>query len=283
MADGEEVPRMGAPMEGMRIIAVDDEALVLADLMRALEREALRCALRGFSMPDAALAFAREHAVDAAFCDIEMPGMNGIAFAKALKDIHPDAHIVFVTSYEHYMRDAFAIHATGYLLKPVDSAELRRELAFIHDHIPHREARRRVEVATFGGFEVKVDGAPLVFKRSKSKELFALLVDRRGAGISGREACDALWEGEPYGASQRSYYQTIAADLRSTLVAAGVGDILVKAWNSLAINPDAIDCDLYRFLEGDSVAVNAYRGSYLPAYAWAEFSIGGIERAWRRR
>lgn len=39
-----------------------------------------------------------------------------------------------------------------------------------------------------------------------------------------------------------------------------------------------IDSDSYRFLEGDPVAVNSYRGDYLPAYSWAEYSIGPFLR-----
>ena len=262
-------------MEQLRIIAVDDEPLALRDLMRALEQQAPATPAMGFSTPADALDYAGAHTVDVAFCDIEMPGMSGLAFAKRLKDIHPAVHVVFVTSFESYALDAFALHATGYLLKPVDAAELCRELTFIYDQLPRTGAR--MQVTTFGGFEVRVDGVALAFRRSKAKELMALLIDRRGAGITSREACDLLWEGEPYGALQRSYYQTLVSELRGALEAVGAGEVLVRAWNSLAVDPAQIDCDLYRFLEGDPVAVNAYRGSYLPAYAWAEFSIARIE------
>lgn len=268
-------------MTNLRMMAVDDEPLALGDLTRAIEAEVDDCSLQSFLSPVEALDYARSHTIDVAFCDIEMPGINGLAFAKSLKDLHPEVHIVFVTSFENYALDAFALHATGYLLKPVDAEELRRELTFIYERHPH--AHTRIQARTFGGFEVKVDGKPLAFKRSKAKELMALLIDRRGAGISSREACAALWEDEPYGATQRSYYQTAVADLRAALAAAGAEDVLVKSWNSLAVNPEAVDCDLYRFLAGDPIAVNEYRHDYLPAYSWAEFSIGRIEEEGLRR
>ena len=73
----------------------------------------------------------------------------------------------------------------------------------------------------------------------------------------------------PCTASQRSYYQSLVADLRATLEGAGAGGALAKSWNSLAIDPDALDCDSYRFLDGDPEAVNSYRGAYLPSYSWA--------------
>ena len=264
---------------GLHVVAVDDEPLALDDLARALREQLAEGTVTAFPLPEKALEYLRDHRVDAVFCDIEMPGMSGIAFAKAVKDLQPEAHIVFATSYESYALDAFALHATGYLLKPVDPRELRRELTFIYGN-PAR-ARRRVEVTTFGGFEVRVDGAAVAFRRTKAKELLALLVDRQGTGVSAREACAILWEDKPYGASQRSYYQTVVADLRATLEQAGAGGILAKAWNSLSVVPDAIDCDLYRFMMGDPLAINAYRGNYLPAYSWAEFSVGAIERSLR--
>lgn len=257
----------------MNVIAVDDEPLALGDLIRALRSVQPTCDPIGFATPREALEHAEGAPVDAAFLDIEMPGMSGLALAKRLKDLQPDLHIVFVTSYEQYALDAFALHATGYLLKPVQIDDLRRELTFLYASIPSGQ-QKRVRIQTFGGFEIFVDGSPLSFRRLKTKELLALLVDRRGASVTAREACAMLWEDAPYDASQRSYYQSLVADLRSALGGAGADDVLVKAWNSLALNPDAVDCDSYRFLDGDPVAVNAYRGAYLPAYSWAELSAG---------
>lgn len=257
----------------MNIIVVDDEPLALKDLVRALRSVRSGCEPHEFSTPRAALAYAREHRADVAFLDIEMPGMSGLALAKKLKDVQPDLHIVFVTSYEQYAVDAFALHATGYLLKPVQESELERELTFVYGHRP-RSGRALMRVQTFGGFEALVGGEPLAFRRSKAKELLALLVDRRGAALTSREACAVLWEDEPCTASQHSYYQSLVADLRATLAEAGAGDVLVKSWNSLAIDPGTLDCDSYRFLDGDPEAVNSYRGAYLPSYSWAEFSTG---------
>lgn len=259
----------------MNIIAVDDEPLALKDLVRAVRVVNPGCEPIGFPTPRAALAHAQDNPVDAAFLDIEMPGTNGLSLAKKLKDLQPDMHIVFVTSYEQYAVDAFALHATGYLLKPVDADDLERELTFVYDHLPRGE-RSRVRIRTFGGFEVLVDGEPLAFKRSKTKELLALLVDRHGASVTAREACATLWEDAPCNASQRSYYQSLVADLRSAFAAARADEVVVKAWNSLAIDPSAVDCDSYRFLEGDPAAVNSYRGTYLPAYSWAELSTGAF-------
>lgn len=260
----------------MNIIAVDDEPLVLSDLLRSIRTVRPTCEPQPFSSAREALEYARTSLVDVAFLDIEMPGMNGLQLAKQLKDIDPDTHIVFVTSYEQYALDAFALRATGYLLKPVQQENLARELDFAQAHLPKR-TNARIEVRTFGGFEVFVGGKPLAFRRSKAKELLAYLVDKRGASATTREACAMLWEDGEYTSSRKSYFQTLVADMRATLAAVDALDMLVKSRNSLAVDPGRFSCDSYRFLEGDAAAVNSYRGDYLPSYSWAEFSVGRFQ------
>ena len=57
------------------------------------------------------------------------------------------------------------------------------------------------------------------------------------------------------------------------LQAAGIEEILLRSWNSLAILPERLDCDSYHFLDGDPQAVNSYRHDYLCCYEWAEFRL----------
>ena len=102
-------------------------------------------------------------------------------------------------------------------------------------------------------------------------------MDRKGCGVTTKEACAILFEDTPYDQAQKNYFQTIVAELKNTLKQAGVQNILQKSRNNLAINPDAFDCDYYRFMQGDVAAINQYRGDYLLNYSWAEFSVGGLE------
>ena len=48
-----------------------------------------------------------------------MNQMNGIVLAKRLKEIYPQINIVFVTAYSKYTDEAFSLHASGYIYKPV--------------------------------------------------------------------------------------------------------------------------------------------------------------------
>lgn len=258
----------------MKILIVDDEKIMLESL------EHMLCSLRPeaeifpFSWPEDALCAARQMPVDIAFLDIEMGGMTGLKLAALLKELHPDVHIVFVTGYAEYAVDAFAMHATGYLLKPVSETALERELTFIYGK-PGR--RSRIRVQTFGGFEVFVDGQPVRFERAKSKELLAYLIDHRGAAVTTGEAYAALFEDAESTVSGRSYFRTIVHGLKRALKEAGAEELLVRGFNSLAIVPENIDCDYFRFLQGDPVAVNEYRNDYMPAYSWAEFRNGELK------
>ncbi|MGI6221291.1 MAG: response regulator [Coriobacteriales bacterium] len=255
----------------MRIIAVDDKPVPRKALVKAI----------GDAEPDAevtACANAEEVLVlpdiagyDAAFVDIDMPGMNGVQLARELKKIHPQLNIVFATGFGEYMADAFALHSSGYIMKPVTVDKVRAELDNLR--FPPQSgiaAPDRLVVRCFDAFEVFANGEPVVFERAKSKELFAYLVDRRGAMCSIGEIEASMWEDRAATSSQRSYLRTLVADMRSTLESLGFGDVVVKHRGFVGIRTDAIDCDYYKFLEGDPLAIASYRGEYMSQYSWAE-------------
>lgn len=258
----------------MRYIAVDDEPFALDDLEEALRKAEPNGNVFTCTSPDRALEYVNSTQVDVAFLDIELGSMSGLLLAQKLKDLQPDIHIIFVTGHEKYAVNAFQIHATGYLMKPTTVEEIQRELTFLYGkNLPPKKIR----VQTFGGFDVFVDGKPLVFRRSKAKELLAYLVDRRGNSITTGTACTILWEDDANKEGKRSYFRSVVKEMKKILEEAGIRDILLKSYNSLAIVPERLDCDYYRFLAGDPKAVNSYRHDYLPAYSWAEFSIRELE------
>lgn len=256
----------------MRFLVVDDEPIMLEELTEKLRNVRPGADILGFTKPRTALAEMEHQGADVAFLDIQMGGMSGLELAERLKRLHPDLHIIFVTGYQKYAVQAFRLHATGYLLKPASEEDLERELTFLYGERP----AGRVRVQTFGGFEIFVDGAPVKFGRAKSRELLAYLIDRKGSSINAAEACTILFEDGTNTIANKTYFRTIVKDLRTSLSAAGIEDILLRSFNSLAIVPEKLDCDYYRFLLGDAEAVNRYRGDYLPQYSWAEFRNGEL-------
>ena len=58
------------------------------------------------------------------FLDIDMPDMNGLAFAKKLQSENFYSEIVFTTAYQHYAYDALNIEPLDFLTKPFSASDL---------------------------------------------------------------------------------------------------------------------------------------------------------------
>lgn len=258
------------------MIAVDDERLMLRQLEKAILRAAPQAKVNSFLSPFEALEFAENISIDVAFLDIRMGGMSGLELAKKLKEIQGDINIVFVTGYDEYATEAFSLHASGYLLKPADPDKVKEELEHLRA-IPPR-LNEGIYVQCFGNFEIFHDGKPLVFSRAKSKELFAYLVDRNGAGVSKKEFASILWEDKPYSRSIQSHLHILIAEMINTFAVLGVEDVVIKQRNLYSVDTSKIACDYYDFLKGKASAVNAFRGEYMSNYTWAEFTTGNLSR-----
>ena len=257
----------------MRILAVDDKAMPRKVLVRAIEEAAPGAEIVACASAGEALALPDAGGFDVAFVDIDMPGMNGVALARELKKLNPRVNVVFATGFGEYMADAFALHSSGYLMKPITADDVAAELENLR-FPPARsvgDGDGRLVVRCFGNFEVFAAGRAVAFERAKSKELLAYLVDRRGAVVPLREVEAAIWE-EPIGGrgASGSYLRTLVADLRKTLESCGHGDVLVRRRGFLGIDASGLSCDYYDFLADDPLAVNAWRGEYMSQYSWAE-------------
>jgi len=262
----------------MRILTADDEPSALNVLNRAVEAAVPDAEVRGFSTTGAALREIGENGFvpDVAFLDIQMPGMTGLEMAKAVKDTSPHTNIVFVTAFSDYALDAMALHPSGYIMKPATEEKIRLELENLR-YPPEQKPTRRLRVQCFGNFEVFAGGKPLELYYSKSKELLAYLVDRRGAACNTEELCAVLWEDEPDSPIVRKRLRKLISDLTHSLEDAGAGDIFLKRRNSFAVAADRIDCDYYGLLNRDLTAINTYTGEYMSQDSWAEMTLGSLE------
>lgn len=251
----------------MIAIAVDDEPLMLGALKKAIKASADITSVADFTSCEDALEYIQSNPADIAFLDINMRGMGGLTLAEKIIDVCPDCRIVFCTGYEEYAIPAFRIHASGYLLKPISAADVQAEI----DNIKGvRRREKPLEVKCFGNFEVYINGEKLAFKRSKTKELFAFLVDRNGAGVTVAEIGVALWEQDEEQKSQ-NYIHQLFRDLRQSLEAIGMDEIFERNNYFYSINPEKIDCDYYTYLR---TGKPEFRGEYMSQYSWAEQTCG---------
>ena len=103
----------------LRVVVVDDEAPARSELAFLLGGDPRICSVRCAASADEALELAAAEPVDAVFCDVKMPGMDGIALARVFSRFARPPQIVFVTAYDEHAVDAFELRAVDYLVKPV--------------------------------------------------------------------------------------------------------------------------------------------------------------------
>ena len=260
----------------MNILAVDDEYYVLELMKRALEEVAVGATVYLCRDVKSALQTATEQKIDAAFLDIHMPEMNGVDLARELKLLNPKVNIVFATGFSEYMKEGIDLRMSGYIMKPVTPEAVKTELENLRNPIEWSN-EKRIKILTFGNFDVFVDSTPLKFERKQAKEILAYLVDKRGTSATYPELAAMLWEDEEYDRTRQKNLQVYIASLVKSLLAVDVKDLILKNRQGILLNTKIVDCDYYRFLEGDTRAINSFTGQYMSTYSWAEFTVGYLE------
>ncbi len=110
----------------IRIVVVEDHALVREGTTELLEREP-GCTVAGQAgSAEEALPLIRDLRPDVALVDVELPGMNGIALARAVAEQVPDTRVIMLSAYDDYAYVIGALEAgvSGYLLKTSTAREL---------------------------------------------------------------------------------------------------------------------------------------------------------------
>ena len=260
----------------MNILAVDDEYYALELLKHALAEVAGNASVYPCRDIHSALQTAREKKIDVAFLDIHMPEMSGVELARELKLLHPKINIVFATGFSEHMKEGIDLRMSGYIMKPVTPEAIKEELENLRYPIEWNE-QKRVRILTFGNFDVFVDGNPLKFERKQAKEILAYLVDKRGTSATYSELAAILWEDEEYDRAKQKNLQVYIASLVKSLLAVDVTDLILKNRQGILLNTKIVDCDYYRFLDGDVRAINSFTGQYMNVYSWAEFTVGYLE------
>jgi DNA-binding LytR/AlgR family response regulator len=107
----------------IRCIAIDDEPLALQQIVAYIGKVPfLELAAQCQSALEAR-QYLEHDTVDAIFCDINMPDLNGMDFIKSLA-VPP--LVVFTTAYSEYAVEGFRVNAVDYLLKPFGLQDFQR-------------------------------------------------------------------------------------------------------------------------------------------------------------
>jgi two-component system LytT family response regulator len=265
----------------LRTILVDDEPIILNELRESLENQQILI-VGVYTDPLDALRELPETKPDCAFLDIEMPNMTGIELAERLVSANPALEIIFVTAYNHYASEAFNVSASDYLLKPIRPERIRKTIDKLRRNRgaeqPYRQ--RACSIRCFGSFEVLMEGRPVKWGRSKSKEFLAYMLQYEGKWVTKYRLCEEQWSGyEPEQAL--AYLQTSVYRLRKNLSEAGCTQLeIAYSGDRYILRVKDVDWDVRAFNEAVEVfsqarsskaaqqAISLYRGEYLEGEDW---------------
>ena len=114
--------------ESPNIIIVDDNKVIISESMFVLEEVVPNATITGFHWPQEAIDCAKANRIDLAILDIEMGTASGLDLCRTLLEINPCTNVVYLTAYPEYSLDAWKTDACGFMVKPLTSEEVLRQL-----------------------------------------------------------------------------------------------------------------------------------------------------------
>ena len=121
----------------IRCLAIDDEPLALQQLVSYINKVPFLKLTAQCRSALEARQFLEQDTVDAVFCDINMPDLNGMDFVKSLA---APPLIVFTTAYSEYAVEGFKVNAVDYLLKPFGLQDFQRAANRLKDRLANTSA-----------------------------------------------------------------------------------------------------------------------------------------------
>jgi two-component system LytT family response regulator len=128
-------------MNSYQCIIIDDEQDAIELLVNRIDE--LYANIEIVATPSnwkVALHTLRSQAADIVFLDISMPEKSGFDILKLMPDLKTE--IIFITAHDNFALSAFAVSATGYVLKPIDDSELSAAINTALRRIDNRRAAR---------------------------------------------------------------------------------------------------------------------------------------------
>ncbi len=234
-----------------------------------------------FSDPwEALLFFTDEFKVDIVIIDVDIVACDDLKLVKLISALFPKMMIAFTSESERYALEGFRYHIVNYFLKPYTEVKLRETLDKAK-HLKQLNKEKEIFVRMFGSFEISIDGKPIRWNNSKSKELFCLLIDARGMPVSSEKLQGILWPNSDDTRAATSLH-TALHQLRKILENNEIGEILECGRGRQRVKIELFCCDSYEFErcmdKGNKKAYlkafELYRGHYLENenFSWKYFN-----------
>jgi two-component system response regulator DesR len=119
----------------IRLLLADDQALVRGAMAALLDMEPDLKVVAEVGRGDEVLDAVRDHGVQVALLDVEMPGMDGVAAARELHRSVPGCRVLIVTTFGRagYLRQAMAAGASGFIVKDTPARQLADAVRRVHE------------------------------------------------------------------------------------------------------------------------------------------------------
>ena len=136
-------------MEKYSVLLVDDEEDVIQIIMKKMDWESMGFQVAGYAHNGVeALEMAEELQPDVVMTDIKMPYMDGLTLSRKLKELYRTVKIIIFSGFDEfeYAKEAIKIEAEEYILKPINSNELREVFERIRTNLDRElDEKRNIE------------------------------------------------------------------------------------------------------------------------------------------
>ena len=177
--------------EAIRVLLVDDHQVVRQGLRKMLDGEKGIEVVGDAGSVEEVLTEVELLSPDIVLMDIRMPGMDGIAATRRLKEKQPECSIIVLTLYDEYLARAIEAGAVGYLLKHIKREELSQAIRAVYQgQSPLDLSLSRGLFAQFAVL-ARSDSRPRAHLSDPEREILRLIA----SGASNREIGDRLFIG----------------------------------------------------------------------------------------
>lgn len=234
------------------------------------------------------VSFVTENDVKMIFLPSVIDDIGFQQLVKIIQNIKSEVQIVLVSSKKEDAYYAWELNLAGFLLKPVDKNHLNALLCKLDENcnggpVQKVEDKKLIHMSTMPRFNMYVNDELVTFRRKKGKELMAFLVNADGEAVDADMVVEALWEGEPFGRSQKNRCFVLINCLKNFLKDLGLDGLFIAKDGLYKLNKGMYTSDLENMLAGDKELLLNYDHRYMMEYSWAERRRGVIDRMLEQR
>ena len=172
----------------IKVMLVDDHQVVREGLRRILQSFGGIKIIGEASDGKEAIAKAAQLSPDVVVMDLKMPGIDGIAATREIKEKLPNINVLILTLYaEDFIRQAIEAGASGYILKDSDSSEIAKAIRQVHDgQSPIAPSLSRNLMAEFAALSRNSRSSVLT---NRQREILRLIAE----GVSSNDISESLY------------------------------------------------------------------------------------------